>query len=424
MPYILNKTNGTIVATVPDASLDLTTDLTFVGRNYAGYGEVQNENFLKLLENFANTTEPPKPIEGQLWYDKNTERIAVYNGAAWKRLPNIEVKGTNPAGTKEFNSGDLWYNSTEEQLYAYNGTEFSLIGPPTGADTRAQWRGSYEYSVAEGSSAKKYNVKAVLGSNNEVIAVVSDETYELLSDPTSDSFPMYPTTTKVYKGITLAGADPVTGVSGTTSSGVVLWGTAAHSLLASTATFALSTNGVTVTDTTNTNDTFYMVFSTGTGATSLAADSSGITYNPSSNTLATTIFAGTATSAYYADLAERYESDSIYEVGTVVIIGGEKEVTTTEIYADTRVAGIISKNPAYMMNSGAGTDETHPYIALKGRVPCKVIGTINKGDLLVSSTYPGYAAAFNSGSASPNAVIAKAIGTQQDGFGVVEVLVI
>ena len=186
MPYIINKTNGEQLTVVDDASLDLTTDLTFVGRNYAGYGEVQNENFLKLLENFANTSEPSKPIQGQLWYDKNTERIAAYNGASWKRLPNIEVKGTDPSGTKEFNAGDFWYDSTEEQLYAYNGSAFSLVGPPTGADTRAQWRGSYEYSVAEGSSAKKYNVKAVLGSNNEVIAVVSDETYEVLSTSTNN----------------------------------------------------------------------------------------------------------------------------------------------------------------------------------------------------------------------------------------------
>ena len=422
MPYIINKTNGEQLTVVDDASLDLTTDLTFVGRNYAGYGEVQNENFLKLLENFANTSEPSKPIQGQLWYDKNTERIAAYNGASWKRLPNIEVKGTDPSGTKEFNAGDFWYNSTEEQLYAYNGSAFSLVGPPTGADTRAQWRGSYEYSVAEGSSAKKYNVKAVLGSNNEIIAVVSDETYEVLSNPTSDSFPMSPITSKIYKGITLAGADPITGVSGTTSTGVILWGTSAHSLLASTATFALSTQGVTVTNNTNTNDTFFMVFSTGTGATSLNVDTSGITYNPSSNTLATTIFAGTATSAYYADLAERYEADTVYEPGTVLVIGGEKEVTTTAIYADTRVAGIVSKNPAYMMNSGAGTDETHPYIALKGRVPCKVIGPISKGDLLVTSAHPGYACVGQN--VFSGAVIGKALGNQSEGFGIVEVLVV
>ena len=151
--------------------------------------------------------------------------------------------------------------------------------------------------------------------------------------------------------------------------------------------------------------------------TNLAYKSSGITYNPADRVLYTI-----ASAARYADLAERYEADAVYEPGTILIIGGEKEVTTTAVYADTRVAGIVSRNPAYMMNSEAGTDETHPYIALKGRVPCKVVGSINKGDLLVTSTYPGYA-----GSAThPNAgtIIGKALGSQSEGFGVIEVLVV
>ena len=114
-----------------------------------------------------------------------------------------------------------------------------------------------------------------------------------------------------------------------------------------------------------------------------------------------------------------------FSIGLSIFIsscGGEKEVTTTDKFADTRVAGIVSKNPAYMMNSGAGTDETHPYIALKGRVPCKVVGTINKGDLLVTSTYPGYAAATTY--PDSGTVIGKALGTQSEGFGVIEVLVV
>jgi hypothetical protein len=77
-----------------------------------------------------------------------------------------------------------------------------------------------------------------------------------------------------------------------------------------------------------------------------------------------------------------------------------------------------------MMNSEAGTDETHPYIALKGRVPCRVEGLINKGDLLVTSAYPGYATAWLGGSAPDGTVIAKALGTQSEGFGVIEVLVV
>ena len=77
MPYIINKSNGIVITTVQDASLDQTTDLTFVGKNYAGYGEVQNENFLKLLENFSNISAPEKPILGQLWYNTQDKSLNV-----------------------------------------------------------------------------------------------------------------------------------------------------------------------------------------------------------------------------------------------------------------------------------------------------------------------------------------------------------
>lgn len=101
-------------------------------------------------------------------------------------------------------------------------------------------------------------------------------------------------------------------------------------------------------------------------------------------------FDGTATSALYADLAERYHADAFYEPGTVVVFGGDHELTVTDQEEDTRVAGVISTAPAFMMNSEAGTDETHPYVALKGKVPCKVVGTVKKGDLLVTSSVQGH----------------------------------
>ena len=95
-----------------------------------------------------------------------------------------------------------------------------------------------------------------------------------------------------------------------------------------------------------------------------------------------------ATSAQYADLAEIYESDSEYEVGTVVIFGGDKEITVSSMGADPRVAGVISENPAYLMN----VDASGQAVALQGKVPCKVIGQISKGDMLVThSQHPGVA---------------------------------
>lgn len=119
-------------------------------------------------------------------------------------------------------------------------------------------------------------------------------------------------------------------------------------------------------------------------------------------------FHGVATSALYADLAERYEADNEYDEGTVVVFGGEKEITLTETMADTSVAGIISVKPAFKMNSGAGDSDTHPYVALKGKVPCKIIGPVRKGELLITSNIPGYATSSGS-TASPYTAFARAL---------------
>lgn len=417
MPYILNKTNGSIVATVQDAGIDSSTDLTFVGRNYAGYGEIENENFLKLLENFSNTTPPTKPIEGQLWYDAVNKKINLYDNSNWKSVANLEVGLTDPAGTKNFTIGDLWYKSDSAQLHGYNGSEFVLIGPLTGDDVTANWRGSREFSTLE-PNTPKYNIKAVVGTLDEVIAVVSNESY--IVDPGTNSFPIWDGISGqsvVKKGITLVGS----GTTGNSeAAGVYLWGTASHALNANTATMS---NGLVATSNTATNSEFAIPFivATTTGSTAFI-DGAGFKYNPSNKTLTTNIFSGIATSAYYADLAERYEADQPYELGTVVVIGGTKEITETHRHADTAVAGIISKNPGYMLNADAGNDDTHPYVALRGRVPCKVIGTVKKGDLLVTSSYPGYAEAFKSGD-NPNAVLGKALEDFNGVKGLIEVLV-
>jgi len=109
------------------------------------------------------------------------------------------------------------------------------------------------------------------------------------------------------------------------------------------------------------------------------------------NTTAGFVFSGTATRALYADLAERYEADAAYGYGTVVKIGGVKEVTQTDMEYCPDVFGVVSDKPAFAMNSGAGTQDTHPYIALSGRIPIKVIGKVSKGERLVSSGTPGHA---------------------------------
>jgi hypothetical protein len=136
-----------------------------------------------------------------------------------------------------------------------------------------------------------------------------------------------------------------------------------------------------------------------------------------------TLNAGATFQATYADLAERYAADAEYAPGTVLIIGGDAEVTTTDRHAHTAIAGIVSTNPAYTLNAQAGDDITHPYIALKGRVPCQVIGPIKKGDLLVTSHIPGYAEKTQDGD-SPNAVLGRALEDCTTLHGIIEVMVV
>ena len=123
------------------------------------------------------------------------------------------------------------------------------------------------------------------------------------------------------------------------------------------------------------------------GVEKLNTDSGGVTVAG--------VMTGTATSARYADLAERYEADAEYPTGTVMIFGGEKEVTQSTSKMDRRKAGVVSEKPAYMMNSDlVETVEYAPYIALQGRVPVRVIGAVRKGDLMITSSLPGCAEAW------------------------------
>jgi len=151
------------------------------------------------------------------------------------------------------------------------------------------------------------------------------------------------------------------------------------------------------------------------------ATASKVAARDASGDLYAAIFQGTASSARYADLAERYEADTILEPGTVVCFGGEKEIKACNHPDDHAVAGVVSTDPAYMMNSAAGNNDTHPYIALTGRVPVKVFGQVMKGDLLVSSSYEGHAVANNN--AKAGTIIGKAITSNAGGAGVIEALI-
>ena len=143
--------------------------------------------------------------------------------------------------------------------------------------------------------------------------------------------------------------------------------------------------------------------------TSTAADKSGgITV--SVGTLLANL-EGTATAAQYSDVAERFASDSVYAPGTVVALGGAEEITQVNEEASDEVFGVVSslEQAAFKMNGGAGNDNTHPYIAMTGRVDVKVIGTVNKGDRLVSASVPGYAKSAQKSECTAFNVIGRAL---------------
>ena len=206
------------------------------------------------------------------------------------------------------------------------------------------------------------------------------------------------------------------------------------------------------------NSTHYLTFVNSDNGSSTAETvntDGGITYNPSSNkltvsgvaqagtltdgtlsssagtitggvaatfsgTVTATTFDGEATSAQYADMAEIYSADADYEPGTVVKIGGEAEITQTSNHADPDVFGVISTNPAYLMNSEA---EGLP-VALQGRVPVKVIGKISKGERLVASDEPGMAWALGSDDYDARAIIGRSLEDKEDGgIGIVEAVI-
>jgi hypothetical protein len=149
MAYQVNKTDGSIVATVADGQIDtLSTDLTLIGKNYSGFGEALNENFIKLLENFSSNARPTRPIRGQIWFDTTELKLKVYSGFEFIPVSSASIASTQPTS---LGVGDLWFNDVDKQLYFYDGTNTILLGP--------------SYSVSQGLSG--FKIESILDTLNQ-----------------------------------------------------------------------------------------------------------------------------------------------------------------------------------------------------------------------------------------------------------------
>ncbi len=464
MAYTVNKTNSSASPnqyTVQDGVVNTQTDLSFIGKGYAGYGEVIAENFLHVLENFSNTSAPSKPVEGQLWWDSTNSKLQVYNGTAFQTASGSAPYQSDAPSNMA--AGDIWIDSGTGQMFYYSGTSSVLVGPPSSTGTT----NGFTYDTILDSGDTSQNITKLFNDGN-LIAIISEDTFT--PKVTLSGF------ASIKKGITLTTAISDAKFQGTATDADALGGVAAANYLRANANDTTSgtvsiandgglivgvdsdmsitvdgTGGIIANTVTNTDITFKVndggvtttvmtidgsesrvgigtttpttklqvtgtatatAFAgpitgdvtgniTGSGASALGTLTMGGTLTskaivPDTNTTYdigtsskkyNTVYAK-ATSAQYADLAEIYESDDEYEVGTVVIFGGEKEITVSSMGADPRVAGVISGNPAYLMNN----DATGQAVALQGKVPCKVVGQISKGDMLVThSQHPGVA---------------------------------
>ena len=141
MAYLITKSDGTTLTTVSDGQIDdLTTNLTLIGKNYSGFGESLNENFVKLLENFAGAARPTRPIRGQIWFDVTELKLKVYNGTAFQPVSSATISATQPTS---LTPGDLWFDDTNKQLYFFDGENPLLLGP--------------SYSLSQGISGIRVN---------------------------------------------------------------------------------------------------------------------------------------------------------------------------------------------------------------------------------------------------------------------------
>jgi hypothetical protein len=451
MAYAIDRYNNTLLTTVEDGTVDQTTDLKFIGKNYAGYGEIQNENFLFLLENFSGANQPSRPISGQVWFDSGTSKLKFYDGTKWRTTGGAEVGTTEPIGLA---TADFWWDTGNDQLYVYNGTSFVLIGPQNAGEGVTQMQ---SLEVLDTTSAIRGLIAAVI--EDETLYVVSPNQFTLNASQTALKAQGFDI---INKGITLRNTPTTTGVTtsadrfyGTATNADKLGGISAanfvqtgvgNTIFVSTIEtpdagiligdsndlqVKIDTNGYdgVIQNVTN-NGTIQLKVTSGAGvlthvgtvtstgiipsadntytlgsasfgwsnvyaatftgeatkastlrvgsdfrSASASATNNTIVVRDATGNIAANLFQGTATSARYADLAEKYSTAEELAPGTAVAVCACEDHDVEPAKANDHCIGVVSTDPAYMMNS----DSEGQYIGLKGRLPVRVKGAVIKG---------------------------------------------
>jgi hypothetical protein len=285
-------------------------------------------------------------------------------------------------------TGDFWWNTTTSQFSVYSGSSWINVGPylsPGAAVTALAAN-----NVSDGSTIHYVGNVTV---NNKFGGVFSTDNTSFTPAVAISGL------TTIVPGLNLATGLQVAGnaLIGNISTGVITSGaitattvTTSGNIRAANFVTSGNINAASAVFSGNVAFTGNIAFPSGatidlTSITQSMIPNANLTYNLGSTTKWWNNIYGTAVHAQYADLAERFEADTEYTPGTVVELGGSAEITAVGIDLSEDVFGVISTNAAYLMNSGAGSNTTHPPVAVQGRVPVRVTGTICKGDRLVSA---------------------------------------
>ena len=401
MAYTIVKTNGTVLTTIPDGTSNTSsTSLALPGRNYAGYGQYVDTNFVHQLENYANVSPPPNPLTGQLWYNTNSNTMYVCpadgttSASSW-----LALTSTSSGGTTTFGAVTVTGN-----LSANNAT------------------------ITNALSADTITVRLATVTANATIANANVTTGNIGTLNTANITTGSATTTGNITGTwTLNGTGTANSIAGTAAyinSGNIVINNSGNAYGIKTDKYMYA-NGTPISFAGTYNNGNVYDYLTGSNSVAQFTGILGNVATPISslttanittgaNTTAGqltgnwTLTTGSRLNATYADLAERFEADAYYDAGTVVELGGDKEITSVKYELSEDIFGVISNSAAYLMNAGAGDNITHPPVAMTGRVQVKVSGIVKKGDRLVSAGN-GIARAAKAGEATAFNVIGRAL---------------